>query len=294
MRRCRSLLVIATLAGLTMPAQAQATATPPRGTAPEPRLAYIRDGNLWTVLLDGLDDLQITSSGKDADPTWEPGGTRIAFTRKTVTGPQIWIVDTVGGPPQRLLKRASDPTWALDGSAIAFVRRAKGNTDIWAADPDGSNVRRLTSSPAADIEPAWGPKKVAFVSTRGGRPSIWIMAIGGRRERRLTDGKGKDRSPAWVVTENPSGAVLHEHVDTDGDHDLRTVEVSDGTLSPILVRDEEDVTPAGAGLVWFAFVRRTISSSSIRTSDIDAPLTTMRILVSVSGLSDPAVPVVAS
>ena len=47
-----------------------------------------------------------------------------------------------------------DPTWSPDGSSIAFVRRAKGNTDIWTADVDGSNVRRLTNSPTADLEPA--------------------------------------------------------------------------------------------------------------------------------------------
>ena len=77
---------------------------------------------------------------------------------KTSTGPQVWIVDTTGGSPQRLLNRASDPTWSPDGSSIAFVRRAKGNTDIWTADVDGSNVRGLTNSPAADLSP------------RGGRP----------------------------------------------------------------------------------------------------------------------------
>jgi TolB protein len=280
------LMLLAAAAPTTSAAPTASAA--PRG-ALGPRLAYIRDGDLWTVLPTGAGDVQITDSSKDADPTWEPGGSRIAFTRRTASGPEVWVVDTVGGPPTRLVRRASDPSWAPDGSAIAFVRRAKGNTDVWRVAADGSDPRRLTSSPATDTEPAWGPSKIAFVSRRGGRASIWIMAAGGRAERRLTRGAGADRSPAWVIWETHD-AVLHEHVEPGGDHDLRVVDPADETLSPILVRDEQDVTPAGAGLVWFAFVRRTATSGSIRTADVDAPLSTMRIIVSTSGLSDPAVP----
>ena len=286
----RSLAVCALLAGAILPVPAAAAPPAPAGAALEPRIAYVRNGNLWTMLPDGDDDLQVTATGRDSDPTWEPGGTRIAFTRRTSSGAEVWIAETASGTPRRLLRRASDPSWAPDGSAIAFVRRRKGNTDIWAVDPDGSQLRRLTDSPASDMQPAWGLTKIAFVSTRGGRSSIWVMASGGRAERRLTEGTGKDRSPAWVVSEEAASAVLHEHVEPGGDHDLRIVDLADGSLSAILVRDDADVTPAGAGLEWFAFVRRETSYDSIRTADVDGTLTSMRILIIAPGLSDPAVP----
>ena len=282
--------MVAAIAGLLALAPI-APAAPPRGTTPERMIAYIRDGDLWTVPSIGGEDVQITSGpAKDADPSWEPDGSSIAFTRITSQGPQIWIVDAAGGAAQRLMNRAADPSWSPDGGSIAFVRRAKGNTDIWTAEPDGSHARRLTSSPAPDLEPAWGPKKIAFVSDRGGRRSIWIMAPGGRGERRLTDGKGTDRSPTWVAGA-PGGTVLHEHIDTDGDHDLRTVDLVDGDLDKIHVREDVDSAPASASLPWFAFVRATPTASTIRTSDLDAPIPSMRIIVSLStiGLADPAV-----
>lgn len=289
MRRSRSIVALAVVLGL--PALAPTgSAAPPRGTTPEARIAYIRDGDLWTVLPTGADDVRITSGpSRDTDPAWEPGTGRLAFTRTTSTGPQIWIVDTTGGSPQRLMNHASDPTWSPDGSSIAFVRRTRGNTDIWTTDVAGSNVRRLTNSPAADVEPAWGPSKIAFVSSRGGRPSIWVMAPSGRGERRLTEGKGRDRSPAWVDLEGSTAVILHEHVEAGGDLDLRTVALADGSLTPILVRDELDQMPSSASLPWFAFLRRTQSTTSIRTAELDTPLSTMRIIVSGSGLSDPAV-----
>ena len=285
----RTLLVATAVLAALLPVPADATA-PPRGAPAESRLAYVLDGDLWTVLPDGTGDLQITSgSAVDADPAWSPDGSLIAFTRQSGDGPSIWTVPAVGGIPARLLRKASDPTWSPDGLTIAFVRRADRNTDVWAADADGSNARRLTNSPAVDIQPAWGPSKIAFVSTRGERRSIWLMGGTGRRERRLTGGKGSDRSPTWVLGAGLGLDVLHEHIDTDGDHDLRTVRVSDGAYVDILVRSDRDETPSSAGLAWFAFTRRTTSSSTIRTSDVDAPLTTMRIIVSAPGLSDPAV-----
>jgi dipeptidyl aminopeptidase/acylaminoacyl peptidase len=289
MRRSRTIIALCAAAAALVPPNAGSSASP-RGFDPGPRIAYVLDGDVWTVLTDGADDQQVTSGGaKDSDPSWHPDGVTLAFTRKTANGPQVWVVDTTGGSPVRLLKRASDPSWALDGSAIAFVRKKKGNVDVWAADPDGSNRRRLTSSPAADIEPAWGPKKIAFVSRRGGRHSIWIMTPAGRKERRLTAGTGKDRSPAWVVGEGPGLDVLYEHIEPDGDHDLQSVRVSDKVIFPILVQSiDDDVTPSSAALTWFAFVRKA-STSRIITADVDAPKTTARIIVSGSGLKDPAV-----
>jgi TolB protein len=290
MHRSRWIATSTAIAGLLALAP-MAPAAPPRGTTPERMIAYIRDGDLWTVPSTGGEDVQITSGpGKDADPSWAPDGASIAFTRVTSQGPQVWIVDSAGGAARRLMNRAADPSWSPDGSSIAFVRRVKGNTDIWAAESDGSRARRLTSSPAPDLEPSWGPRKIAFVSGRGGRRSIWIMAPDGRGERRLTDGKGTDRAPTWVA-DAPGGTVLHEHIDTDGDHDLRTVDLVDGDLDKIHVREDDDRAPASASLPWFAFVRATPTTSTIRTSDLDAPITSMRIIVSMSttGLADPAV-----
>ena len=46
--------------------------------------------------------------------------------------------------------------------------------------------------------------------------------------------------------------------------------------------------PSSASLPWFAFLRRTETTTSINTAELDIPLSTMRIIVR-AGLSDPAV-----
>ncbi|HEX6940468.1 MAG TPA: S9 family peptidase [Longimicrobiales bacterium] len=59
----------------------------------------------------------------------------------------------------------SDPVWSPDGKRIAFVSNrteepdANSNTDIWVVAADGGDgaVRRVTTNPGADAEPAWSP-----------------------------------------------------------------------------------------------------------------------------------------
>ena len=201
MRRSRSIVALAAAAGMVALAPG-GSAAPPRGATQEARIAYVRDGNVWTVLPTGADQVQITSGpSRDTDPAWEPGTGRLAFTRKTSTGPQVWIVDTTGGSPQRLLNRASDPTWSPDGSSIAFVRRAKGNTDIWTADVDGLKRSSTHELPSRRPRARVGAVQDRVHEQPRRTPVDLVIAPGGRGERRLTEGKGRDRSPAWVDLE---------------------------------------------------------------------------------------------
>ncbi len=69
-----------------------------------------------------------------------------------------------------------DPVWSPDGTRIAFVSNrteepdANSNTDIWVVAADdadrGRTVRRVTTNPGADTQPAWSPdgKWIAHVT----------------------------------------------------------------------------------------------------------------------------------
>jgi Tol biopolymer transport system component len=55
------------------------------------------------------------------------------------------------------------------------------NPDIYLVNADGDGMRRLTSSPAWDVFPAWSPdgRKIAFDSDRMGNFDIWVIEVEG-------------------------------------------------------------------------------------------------------------------
>lgn len=94
-----------------------------------------------------------------------------------------------------------------------------GGTDLFAVGTSGS-VRRLTSTPQDDLDPAWSPdgSSLAFGTARWNKRSRTDIAIMRDKEgqvRQLTSGDETDRSPAW----SPSGtrvAFIRDHWDGGG------------------------------------------------------------------------------
>lgn len=81
------------------------------------RLAYIRAGNLF-VARPGEPERRLTWRGAE-DPSWSPGGRRIAFERRG----QIHAIPSEGGRVTRLTGRGGErPAWSPDGRRIAFLR----------------------------------------------------------------------------------------------------------------------------------------------------------------------------
>ena len=60
--------------------------------------------------------------------------------------------------------------------------------------------RRLTFSPADDIEPDWSPdgRGIVFASSRGGDFDIWVMRADGGDIRPLISTRGRDTQPVWI------------------------------------------------------------------------------------------------
>jgi len=92
------------------------------------------------------------------------------------------------------VKRVTDLQLSPDGTTIAFVVTVmdkaanRGASDIWVVPARGGEPRRLTSSPAADMNPRWSPdgRRIAFISTRSGSPQIWTIDLNGGEAAQLT------------------------------------------------------------------------------------------------------------
>jgi hypothetical protein len=109
----------------------------------------------------------------DADPTFSPDGSRIAFRRVVEGGgvdggasAHIYVVNTDGSDLVQLTDGTAidqDPIWSPDGTQLAFKSNrpdSEGRTEnqIWVMNADGTNIRELgVGTPGTgDGAPAWG------------------------------------------------------------------------------------------------------------------------------------------
>ena len=81
---------------------------------------------------------------------------------------------------------------------IAHVR----DGDVWTMNADGANQQNLTSSPAAETDPAFSPDATKLAFARAG--DIWVMRADGTDQTNLTNNPAPDRDPAW----SPDGTKI--------------------------------------------------------------------------------------
>lgn len=141
------------------------------------RVAFHRNGDVWTVNPVGLAKTQITTepTGSDSFPNWSPKGTRITFqsNRNTASFPntgndqEIYTIKAVpetastgNNEPRRLTDNAvrdEAPAWSPEGSHISFMsNRRDNNLEIWVMSTlSDDNAVRLTNNRGIDEYPDW-------------------------------------------------------------------------------------------------------------------------------------------
>ncbi len=166
------------------------------------RLAFARDGAIWSMYLDGAVLRRMTLSPlPEGHPSWSPAGDQVAFERGRRGHRRLFAVGSDGLSQRQLSFRGPDdhaPAWSARGQ-IAFVRpsRHRGQ-DLWVMDGPGQVPRRLTRAKPDEEAPAWSPdgRRLAFVRGPAARAELVVMDADGRHERRLTRHVGA-ASPAW-------------------------------------------------------------------------------------------------
>jgi uncharacterized protein YjdB len=111
-----------------------------------------------------------------------------------------------------------------DRTRIAFSSNRNGNFDIYLMDADGKNLRRLTTDPRNDGDPAWTPdgQRVVYTSTRGTGTQIAVVSLDGS-EVVLTSAAGGNHSPAV----SPDGTIAFVSA-RDGNQEIYTMGLDGG------------------------------------------------------------------
>jgi Tol biopolymer transport system component len=109
---------------------------------------------------------------------------------------------------------------------IAFDSSRDGNHEIYTMTPGGTLPTRLTTNPAADVDPVWSPDgtRIAFESDRDGNPEIYVMNADGTGPTRLTNNPASDTQPCW----SPDGSRIVFTSLRDGNFEIYVMN-ADGT-----------------------------------------------------------------
>jgi Tol biopolymer transport system component len=121
---------------------------------------------LFVVRADGTGERQLTPYGfvrphEQASVAWSPDGSTILSSTRDG---RLFTVhrDGSGIHPITLAVGTGDyfaygASYSPDGTRIAFTLNLGGPADIYSANPDGTDVERVTTNPASERFPDWGP-----------------------------------------------------------------------------------------------------------------------------------------
>jgi dipeptidyl aminopeptidase/acylaminoacyl peptidase len=198
-----------------------ATDTEPNFSPDGRTIAFVRDGDLFSVRPDGSGQRQLTSGPEiDSVPLLSPNGKYVVFERRASAGgpADLYTVGATGGGLRALTTGANDDREAAfspDGKVIAFVRGTVDsadaiNDDIFSVRPNGSSLARLTVTPGVDeFSPRYFAAGILYSrgeSTPGpaAYADIYTMKRNGAKVRAQVAGVGS----AYVEDVSPDGHMV--------------------------------------------------------------------------------------
>jgi TolB protein len=163
----------------------------------------------------------------------------------------------------------------------------EGSPDIHVLNLESGELRRLTTSPDIDTEPAWSPdgRDIVFTSDRSGaRPQLFrISASGASTPERLTF-SGRYNARAVFSPDGSRLAFVHE---SDGDYRIAVMGIGDGNID-VLTNGRLDESPTFAPngrLILYATTER--GRSALASVSIDGRFR-QRLSIDETGVRDPA------
>jgi tricorn protease len=221
-------------------------------------IAFQFAGDIWAVPREGGEATRLTSSpGVEADPTFSPDGTMIAFAGQYDGNTDVFVIPAKGGEPKRLTYHPAPDTpvaWTPDGRNIIYVSSMRTENDLprlFKVPVDGGVPEALPfpSGSATSFSPdgskmAYMPGiqwEAAWKRYRGGQTSpIWIANMADSKVTEIPRRNSNDKNPMWV------GDKIYFISDRGGNFTLYSYDTGSKAVKQLVKNDGFDLQSASA------------------------------------------------
>jgi len=158
------------------------------------RIAFVRNGDIYTSDQAGADLINLTNNAAtDDEPSFSPDGNKIVFVSNRDGNNEIYVMNTLGNNLTRLTTNSvndTNPSFSPDGSRILFISQRAGPREIYIMIANGTDPVRLTSDGNSKSFPSFSAdgSKIVFsqiVTFQGA--GIWTMPANGSNHVQLTN-----------------------------------------------------------------------------------------------------------
>ena len=110
---------------------------------------------------DGGEVKRLTTSGNyNVNPRWSPKGDRIAYSRMTDGGFNIFTIALDGSLDTQLTSDGNNenPTWSSDGRFICFSSKRSSGDGLYVVRADGSGSTKVSQTKGSYFQPVWSQR----------------------------------------------------------------------------------------------------------------------------------------